>query len=117
MAKPFGKLPTEWLRLPSTIEYREALLNAVKSLNFEDQVVTQRGIPESGGGTWMHEDELTDTGKYGNGGNLIVTEKGGIEGSGATPGDWLQNQQLQAIIEAIPKVRKSTSADLVIVKK
>ena len=55
MAKTFGKLPGEWLRLPSTKAFLEALTDTGKSLNVDSLVVTERG-GLTGGGTWMHED-------------------------------------------------------------
>ena len=75
MAKPFGKQPYEYLRLPSTQELIEAIKrrssNTGKSRicdnqevigidimpNAENRVIrTIRGSSENGGGTWMHED-------------------------------------------------------------
>lgn len=58
MAKPFGKLPHEWLRLPSTKEFINELTNVRKSLNVDFQaVITKRGgINPNEGGTWLHED-------------------------------------------------------------
>lgn len=57
MAKPFGKRPIDYLRLPSTNE----LLNAIvrKSHIDENQLVrTERGGDNPG--TWMHEDVALD---------------------------------------------------------
>lgn len=57
MAKPFGKRPIDYLRLPSTNE----LLNAIvrKSHIDENQLVrTERGGDNPG--TWMHEDIALD---------------------------------------------------------
>ncbi len=54
MAKPFGKRPVDYLRLPSTNE----LINAIvrKSHISENQlVITKQGNLGSGGGTWFHE--------------------------------------------------------------
>jgi phage anti-repressor protein len=57
MGKPFGKKPNDWLRLPATISFLETLANARKSRNSDYQpVITIRGNPDSGGGTWFHED-------------------------------------------------------------
>lgn len=59
MAKPFGKRPVDYLRLPSTNE----LINAIvrKSHISENQLVTSKqGSAENGGGTWMHEDIALD---------------------------------------------------------
>lgn len=59
MAKPFGKRPIDYLRLPSTNE----LLNAIvrKSHISENQlVISKQGSAENGGGTWMHEDVALD---------------------------------------------------------
>ncbi|MCY1558013.1 ORF11CD3 domain protein [compost metagenome] len=48
MAKRFGKEPHEWLRLPETIAYMDAL---AKSGIFPELVRTKRG---RSGGTWLH---------------------------------------------------------------
>lgn len=54
MAKPFGKLPYEWLRLPSTKEFLDALTTTRKSLSCDYQAVTTVNCsPEYGGGTWL----------------------------------------------------------------
>lgn len=59
MAKPFGKRPVDYLRLPSTSELLEAIVR--KSHICQDQLVmTVKGSPEYGGGTWMHEDVAID---------------------------------------------------------
>ena len=55
MAKSFGKLPSEWLRLPSTKVFLNAFTDVGKSLNVDNLVVTERGGLKNGG-TWMHED-------------------------------------------------------------
>ena len=54
MAKPFGKIPYEWLRLPETKRFLDALFNSGKSLNEDNTVKTVRGGNNSG--TWLHED-------------------------------------------------------------
>lgn len=54
MAKPFDKKPAEWLRLPSTAAFMEALSCMGKS--HTSTIQTVMGSPDSGGGTWMHED-------------------------------------------------------------
>ncbi len=55
MAKAFGRRPNDWLSLPSTISFIEALTNTRKSGNAEFQpYTTVRG--GSNPGTWMHED-------------------------------------------------------------
>jgi len=56
MAKAFGKLPSEFLRLPSTVSYIEALRDKGLSLNIDTQVVTTVKGNVAGGveqGTWM----------------------------------------------------------------
>lgn len=52
MAKGFGKLPTTWLTLSSTSEFRRSLVSEGKSLSTENQVMTTRG---SLGATWIEE--------------------------------------------------------------
>lgn len=64
MAKPFGKIPYEWLRLPSTQEFLYAYIsvkhpeigNTGKSLFAENQLVKtiKGGLGEQG--TWFHQD-------------------------------------------------------------
>jgi len=57
MGKPFGKKPGKWLELPTTISFLDTLSNIRKSDNSDYQpVITVRGNPSSGGGTWFHED-------------------------------------------------------------
>lgn len=59
MAKPFGKRPVDYLRLPSTAELIEAIVR--KSHICEDQIITTvKGSSVYGGGTWMHEDVAID---------------------------------------------------------
>lgn len=59
MAKAFGKLPHEYLRLPSTQELIEVIKG--RSLNSDYQaVITKPGTPQFGGGTWMCEDLALD---------------------------------------------------------
>lgn len=59
MAKPFGKRPVDYLRLPSTNELISAIVR--KSHISENQLVTSKqGSAENGGGTWMHEDIALD---------------------------------------------------------
>lgn len=47
-AKPFGRLPHEWLRLPDTVVYLEAMAKCGK---IPQLVRAQRG---RAGGTWLH---------------------------------------------------------------
>jgi phage antirepressor YoqD-like protein len=54
MAKPFGKRPVDWLRLSSTTEFMETLSSVRKS--HTSMIQTVMGSPETGGGTWLHED-------------------------------------------------------------
>lgn len=56
MARPFDKVPVEWLRLSDTGAYIEAFLNMGLShiKNHNDIVVTRRG--RHNGGTWLHHD-------------------------------------------------------------
>lgn len=59
MAKPFGKRPVDYLRLPSTLELIEAIVR--KSHICQDQLIaTVKGSSAYGGGTWMHEDIAID---------------------------------------------------------
>lgn len=65
MAKPFGKRPIDWLRLPDTKAYIDAILEVRKSHfenslitlsagNYEDLVKTKKGGKYQG--TWLHTD-------------------------------------------------------------
>lgn len=58
VAKNFGKRPVEWLRLDSTIEYINNLIEIQKCDNptFDKNqlVMLKKGNPENGGGSWMH---------------------------------------------------------------
>lgn len=59
MAKPFGKRPVDYLRLPSTTELVQAIVR--KSHICESQLIRAvKGSPEYGGGTWFHEDVALD---------------------------------------------------------
>ncbi len=55
MARPFGKTPAEWIRLPDTEAYIDAILNMGLShiLQVDDIIKTKRGRD---GGTWLHQD-------------------------------------------------------------
>lgn len=53
MAKPFGKRPSDWLKLPSSINFISALNDVRKSPLATELVKTVHG---DSGGTWMHED-------------------------------------------------------------
>lgn len=65
MAKKFGKLPHEWLRLPSTTEFLSVLTNARKSLICDYQAVTTtKGAPQYGGGTWLDEDAAIEFARW-----------------------------------------------------
>lgn len=57
MAKPFGKRPTDWLRLPSTQTF-VTQLSEVRKSHITDLVKTARGRFSDGEaqGTWLHED-------------------------------------------------------------
>lgn len=55
MAKPFGKRPVDWLRTQSAQDFINALSN-VRKCTYADLVQVTEGSPETGGGTWMHED-------------------------------------------------------------
>lgn len=59
MAKPFGKVVYEYLRLPSTKKLLKAITG--KSRISENQLVTSKqGSSELGGGTWLHEEVAVD---------------------------------------------------------
>lgn len=52
MARGFGKMPSEWLRVAQTTEYRNHLVESGVSESFEGQVATTRGLH---GATWIEE--------------------------------------------------------------
>lgn len=52
MARSFNKLPTDWLRLAATIEFREVLVRRGESESMESQIFTSRGHY---GATWIAE--------------------------------------------------------------
>jgi hypothetical protein len=55
--KTVWKKPAEWLRLPVTISLLDTLTKVRKFHNSDYQpVIAIRGNPDSGGGTWFHED-------------------------------------------------------------
>lgn len=51
VAERFGKTPVEWLRLPSTKEYVEALERRYGKIPY---VKSSRARADRGGGTWLH---------------------------------------------------------------
>lgn len=53
MAKPFGKLSKDWLRLKSTDDFLETL-SVARKISLPDLVQVKNG--GTGFGTWMHED-------------------------------------------------------------
>lgn len=61
VAKKFGKLPADWIRLDTTNAYIQELLaelsntgNPIIEHQVTDIVQVKRGRPENGGGTWLH---------------------------------------------------------------
>ncbi len=52
-AARFDKRPAEWLRLPDTIRYLDAMM-ARAEVGKSHFVTTQRGGSEGGGSTWLH---------------------------------------------------------------
>jgi len=53
VAKQWGKVPKDWLRLDTSKEYIDAI--GRNSLIEQNQlVITKIGSPENGGGTWLH---------------------------------------------------------------
>lgn len=54
MAKPFGKRPIDWLRLPSTVGFLKDLSEVRES--HSDVIETVRGGDTGGGATWMNRD-------------------------------------------------------------
>ena len=52
-AKIFGKKPSHWLELDEAKDYLFHL-SARTTLQQNQLVITRKGSPESGGGTWMH---------------------------------------------------------------
>ena len=59
MAKAFGKLPNDYLRLPSTQELIKAIARKSRKSDYQ-AVTTKPGMPKFGGGTWMCEDLAPD---------------------------------------------------------
>lgn len=51
IAEKFGKLPNEWLRLPDTVAYLEAMERTCGKIPY---VKTSRARADRGGGTWLH---------------------------------------------------------------
>ncbi len=58
MAKGFDKQPYDYLRLPTTKELLEAIENKLKDKS--RLVISKMGSPETGGGTWLHEEVAID---------------------------------------------------------
>lgn len=51
VAERFGKRPNEWLRLPDTVAYLEAMERTCGKIPY---VKTSRARADRGGGTWLH---------------------------------------------------------------
>ena len=51
-AKPYGKQPARWLRLPSTKEYVAAV--QLQNADVQKLHIATKGGAAGGGGTWMH---------------------------------------------------------------
>ena len=65
MSKPFGKRPVDWIKLPTTISFLEALSIVRKSHNSDYQpVITKVGPPITGGGTWYNEDTTIEFARW-----------------------------------------------------
>lgn len=58
VAKQFSKKPIEWLRLESTIDYIDSLVEIQKweipTFDKNQLVTTKKGSSENGGGSWFH---------------------------------------------------------------
>lgn len=52
-AKRFGKKPAEWMRLPETVRYLEAMMEMAE-VGKSHFVHAKRGGAHGGGGTWLH---------------------------------------------------------------
>ena len=52
-AAKFGKKPAEWMRLPETVRYLEAMMEMAE-VGKSHFVNTKRGGAHGGGGTWLH---------------------------------------------------------------
>lgn len=55
MAKSFNKRPSDWFKNQATKDFVRELSN-VRNLPFEKLYSVKEGAPETGGGTWLHED-------------------------------------------------------------
>ena len=55
MAKAFDKRPVDWLRSEQSDRFINTFSN-VRNCTYSDLVVVKEGSPQTGGGTWMHED-------------------------------------------------------------
>ena len=56
MAKPFGKRPVDWLRLPSAKEFIQAVSEVRSMYTVDSLIVTRSGGLGGGGGTWLHKE-------------------------------------------------------------
>lgn len=74
MAKPFGKRPVDWLRLPDTKAYIDALLEVGKS-HFGE--VADNTLSEGNSDSLLEGNETAITGNSGNYDNLVKAKKGG----------------------------------------
>ena len=58
VAKLFDKRPNDFLNLPSTQKKIKTIINR-HGLVINQLVITKRGSPKEGGGTWLNEDLAT----------------------------------------------------------
>lgn len=59
MAKPFGKRPSDYLRLPSTNELISSVVR-FSHIGENEAVIKTKGGIDGGGSTWLHEDIALD---------------------------------------------------------
>ena len=63
MCKPFTKRPNDWLDLPVTQRYAEAITRKSGNSDFQ-AVMAKQGSPQHGGGTWIHERLILNAARY-----------------------------------------------------
>ena len=92
MARPYGKRPAEWLRLPSTISFLGALSEVGLSHNADTLVVTRKGgLDPYQGGTWLHINAAI----------IMVNATQMAKPYGKLPNEWLRLTSTLSFLEAL----------------
>ncbi|MEN7549322.1 phage antirepressor KilAC domain-containing protein [Rapidithrix thailandica] len=121
MAKPFGKRPIDWLRLPSTMEYITTL-STVRKSHSDPNTLVKRMNGGKNPGTWLHEDVALEFARWLSPGFAIwcndrIKEllKHGMTATPQTIESLLDNPDI--LISTLQKLKEERNAKLAAEKK